>query len=119
MAAASELPPFPSDIVTHPLLVLDYQLLKAGDEAEIDRLWQGSPPPRGGSLFSPLPLLSSLTLCWLLKTAATTLGFWYLKNHEVDADAMFDLAERTLALPLGEKKKFDQGPCAPPPGEFV
>lgn len=42
------LPAFPEDIETHPLLVVDFQLLKAGDAAEIEKLWY----------------------------AATTIGFW-------------------------------------------
>lgn len=41
-------PPFPDNVKTHPLLVVDYALIKAGDHAEIDKLW----------------------------TAATELGFW-------------------------------------------
>ncbi|EJF59541.1 Clavaminate synthase-like protein [Dichomitus squalens LYAD-421 SS1] len=52
----------------------------AGDEREIDRLWQG----------------------------ATELGFWYLKNHGIDdeIDAMFDLGAQTLALPLDKKMPY-------------
>ena len=42
------LPPFPDNIPTHPLLVIDYELIKAGDTQEIDKLWK----------------------------AATSLGFW-------------------------------------------
>lgn len=41
-------PPFPDNVPTHPLLIVDYALLKAGDEEEIEKFW----------------------------TAATTLGFW-------------------------------------------
>jgi hypothetical protein len=33
-------PPFPDDVATHPLLIIDYNLIKARDEGEIDRLWQ-------------------------------------------------------------------------------
>ena len=35
-------PPFPDDVLTVPLLVIDYALLQAGDEHEIDRLWQAA-----------------------------------------------------------------------------
>lgn len=35
-------PPFPDDIPTYPLLVVDYQLVKAGDEGEIDKLWKAA-----------------------------------------------------------------------------
>ena len=36
------LPPFPDDVPTHPLLVVDYALLKARDQQEIDRLWEAA-----------------------------------------------------------------------------
>jgi hypothetical protein len=42
------LPPFPDDVPTHPLLIIDYSLLKSKNKQEEDKLW----------------------------TAATTLGFW-------------------------------------------
>ena len=34
------LPPFPEDVPTHPLLVIDHQLLEKQDQAEIDKLWK-------------------------------------------------------------------------------
>ncbi|KAA1474572.1 Clavaminate synthase-like protein [Dentipellis sp. KUC8613] len=76
-------PPFPDDVPTVPLLVIDYALVKAGDEAEIDRLWE----------------------------AATKLGFWYLKNHGVEKEVndMFDMGAETMALPFDEKMKYEQG----------
>jgi hypothetical protein len=36
------LPPFPTDVRTHPLLVIDFGLLKAGDPTELDRLWDAA-----------------------------------------------------------------------------
>ena len=36
------LPPFPDDIETAPLLVIDFALIKAGDKNETDRLWQAA-----------------------------------------------------------------------------
>jgi hypothetical protein len=42
------LPPFPDDVRTHPFLIIDYELIKAGDKDEENRLWE----------------------------AATTIGFW-------------------------------------------
>ncbi|EJD06945.1 Clavaminate synthase-like protein [Fomitiporia mediterranea MF3/22] len=77
------LPPFPDNIKTHPLLVIDYALVKIGSKDEIDRLWE----------------------------AATHLGFWYLKNHGVDieVEGMFDTATEIMSLPLEEKMKWDQG----------
>ncbi|KDR86135.1 hypothetical protein GALMADRAFT_205313 [Galerina marginata CBS 339.88] len=76
-------PAFPDDIPTHPLLVIDYQLIKERNVGEVDRLWE----------------------------AATKLGFWYLKNHEADAlvDGMFELGAETMALPKEEKMKYEQG----------
>ncbi|KAI0766205.1 Clavaminate synthase-like protein [Trametes elegans] len=83
MPGLTAIPDFPHDVPTHPLLIIDYELVKNGDTEEIDKLWK----------------------------AATELGFWYLKNHGVDDDvnAMFDLGQETFALPLEEKLKFDQG----------
>jgi len=80
---SSILPPFPDDCHAHPLLVIDYGLVKAGDETEVNRLWK----------------------------AATELGFWYLKNHGLEdkASEIFDMGADTMALPLEEKMKFEQG----------
>ncbi|KIK63558.1 hypothetical protein GYMLUDRAFT_162395 [Collybiopsis luxurians FD-317 M1] len=77
------LPEFPTNVPTHPLLVVDYELIKKGDEQEIETLWK----------------------------AATTLGFWYLKNHgcNEDVDNMFDMGAETMDLPLEEKMKYEQG----------
>jgi hypothetical protein len=36
------LPPFPDNVPTHPLLIVDYALIKAGDESEIDKLWKAA-----------------------------------------------------------------------------
>ncbi|KAH9949158.1 Clavaminate synthase-like protein [Amylocystis lapponica] len=83
MPARTTFPAWPEGVPTHPLLVVDYQLIKAGDEREIDRLWK----------------------------AATELGFWYLKNHGVDdeVDEMFEMGSETMGLPLDEKMKYEQG----------
>ncbi|KAF9523080.1 hypothetical protein CPB83DRAFT_776057 [Crepidotus variabilis] len=80
---STELPAFPADVKTHPLLVIDYQLLREADESEIDRLWE----------------------------AATKLGFWYLKNHgaEEHATKMFAMGADVMALPLEEKMRYEQG----------
>lgn len=36
------LPPFPDNVLTHPLLVVDYELIKAGNSQEIDKLWKAA-----------------------------------------------------------------------------
>jgi len=79
----ADLPPFPDNVPAHPLLVIDYELIKAGDADEIERLW----------------------------TAGTKLGFWYLKNHGVDEEVhkMFEMGAETMALPMEEKMKYEQG----------
>ncbi|KAJ8517183.1 hypothetical protein ONZ45_g5593 [Pleurotus djamor] len=78
-----EPPPFPADVPTHPLLVINYALIKAGDEAELNRLWE----------------------------AGTSLGFWYLSNHGTDeeVEGMFEMGRKTMDLPLDEKLEFEQG----------
>ncbi|KAI0348237.1 Clavaminate synthase-like protein [Trametopsis cervina] len=75
--------PFPDDVLCHPLIIVDYSLIVAGHETEEDKLWK----------------------------AATELGFWYLKNHDMDreVDGMFDVGTETLDLPLEEKMKYEQG----------
>ncbi|PCH44302.1 Clavaminate synthase-like protein [Wolfiporia cocos MD-104 SS10] len=75
--------PFPDDVPTHPLLVIDYALIEADDEGEQDRLWK----------------------------AATELGFWYLKNHGADAevDSMFTLGKAFMGLSLEEKMQYEEG----------
>ncbi|OJT09574.1 UPF0676 protein [Trametes pubescens] len=82
MPGLTTFPSFPSDVPTHALLVVDYELLVAGDEHELAKLWH----------------------------AATHLGFC-MRNHGVEweVDAMFDLGSETLALPLSEKMKYEQG----------
>lgn len=35
-------PPFPDDVPTIPLLVIDYARLRARDEQEIDRFWEAA-----------------------------------------------------------------------------
>ena len=42
MPGLTTYPPFPEDIATAPLQVVDYQLIKAGDEGEIDKLWKAA-----------------------------------------------------------------------------
>lgn len=39
MAAFANLPPFPEDVPVHPLLVIDFQLIEAGDSDEIEKLF--------------------------------------------------------------------------------
>ena len=39
MPGLTKYPPFPEDVPTHPLLVIDYALLKVRDVDEINKLW--------------------------------------------------------------------------------
>ncbi|KIJ24587.1 hypothetical protein M422DRAFT_274584 [Sphaerobolus stellatus SS14] len=74
------IPPFPDNVPTHPLRVIDYQLIKAQNEKEMESLWE----------------------------AAKSLGLWYLKNNGADdeVDAMFDLDAEIIAVPSVEKMEF-------------
>ncbi|TBU40924.1 Clavaminate synthase-like protein [Dichomitus squalens] len=83
MPGLTTFPPFPENIPTHPLIVVDYHLIQAGKDGEISKLWK----------------------------AATELGFWYLKNHGMDEDveAMFDMGREAMVLPLDEKMKYELG----------
>ena len=42
MPGLTTFPPFPDDVPTYPLLVIDYQLIKARDEQEVERLWRAA-----------------------------------------------------------------------------
>ncbi|GJN87345.1 hypothetical protein Rhopal_000294-T1 [Rhodotorula paludigena] len=74
---------FPEDLECHPLLVVDYAKVAAGDDAEIDVLWN----------------------------ACTTIGFFYLKNHGVEdlTEPMFKMGEDTFSQPLEDLLPFEQG----------
>ncbi|BGP46645.1 hypothetical protein JCM10450v2_002493 [Rhodotorula kratochvilovae] len=74
---------FPEDLECHPLLIVDFAKVKAGDESEIDTLYQ----------------------------ACTNLGFFYLKNHGVEdlTEPMFEMGKATFDLPREELMKFEQG----------
>lgn len=42
MSGLKDYPPFPEDVPTHPLLVVDYALIQAGDETEKAKLWEAA-----------------------------------------------------------------------------
>lgn len=83
----SNLPPFPNDVPTAPLLRLSLGKLLAGDANEFDRLFQ----------------------------ASVDIGFFYLdfrdsdlgKSLLKDVDNLFGVGERLFDLSLEEKKKYD------------
>ncbi|CAL1694633.1 unnamed protein product [Somion occarium] len=82
MPGLTTAPRFPQNIPTHPLLIVNYALVKSGDRGEVEKLWK----------------------------AATELGFWYLSNHGIDeVDDMFDVYADALDLPLEEKMQYEQG----------
>ncbi|GAA6011300.1 hypothetical protein JCM10207_008291 [Rhodosporidiobolus poonsookiae] len=74
---------FPEDLECHPLLVVDYAKIAAGDEAEVDTLYK----------------------------ACSTIGFFYLKNFGfVEAiEPMFAFGEDTFNLPDDELLPYEQG----------
>ncbi|GAA6037219.1 hypothetical protein JCM8097_008627 [Rhodosporidiobolus ruineniae] len=85
MPHATEYPrtDFPEDLECHPLLVVDFAKIEAGDEAEIDTLYK----------------------------ACTTIGFFYLKNFgfEEVIEPMFEMGQATFDLPNEELMGFEQG----------
>ncbi|GAA6045959.1 hypothetical protein NBRC10513_005359 [Rhodotorula toruloides] len=74
---------FPADLECHPLLVVDFAKIAAGDEQEIDALY----------------------------SACTNLGFFYLKNFgfEEVIEPMFEMGKATFSLPDDELMPFEQG----------
>jgi len=77
--ARTELPPFPYDVPVANIATIDYDDLITGDKASSQTLYG----------------------------AATGYGFFYLKNHHVDSQFMFDLADETLNLPYDDLIKYD------------
>lgn len=82
-----DIPPFPDDVPTAPLLRLSLAKLLAGDTAEYERLFQ----------------------------ASVKIGFFYLDLQESehgttllsDADDLFKVGEKLFELDLEEKKRYD------------
>ncbi len=35
-------PPFPEDVPTYPLIIVDFELIQAGDNDEIEKLWKAA-----------------------------------------------------------------------------
>ncbi|GJJ12485.1 hypothetical protein Clacol_006727 [Clathrus columnatus] len=75
-----DIPPFPDDVPTHPLLVIDYEKLKQGEKLE------------------------KVSRASSIHCAAGS-----LKNHNVDIQPMWEMGEATMALPLDVKMNFEQG----------
>lgn len=42
MPALTSLAPFPDDVPTHPLLVVDFALIQSQDPDELDKLWKAA-----------------------------------------------------------------------------
>jgi hypothetical protein len=88
-----DLPPFPTDVPTAPLLRISLKQLVEGDESEINKVWK----------------------------ASQELGFFYLDLREAssadsqingpallkDVDALFFLGKQFFDLPTSEKQKYD------------
>lgn len=89
----AELPPFPTDVPTAPLLRISLKQLVDGDENETAQVWK----------------------------ASQELGFFYLDLRDAfstdsqvdgpallkDVDALFSLGEQVFDLPTSEKQKYD------------
>jgi isopenicillin N synthase-like dioxygenase len=75
------IPPFPSGLATADLIVLDFDLLSQGDEAEAKRFL----------------------------AACKDEGFFYLKNHHVNTAAAFHFGKGLFDLPLQEKEGYAMG----------
>jgi len=81
MAPRNPTAPFPDDVPTANLSIIDFDLLRNGDKTEAQNLY----------------------------AASQGCGFFYVKNHHIDSDFMLDLANETYALPIEEKMKYDMG----------
>ncbi|KAI9691101.1 MAG: hypothetical protein M1822_008721 [Bathelium mastoideum] len=79
--ANSQVPPFPSDVPTATIPVISYHGLASS---------------------SPEALQAMLS-------ATQGIGFFFLSDHPIDSDFMFDLATSVFELPLDEKMKYEMG----------
>jgi isopenicillin N synthase-like dioxygenase len=98
-----DLPPFPDDVPTAPLLRLSLKKLVDGDEEEQQSLWQAC----CGAGFFYLDLRGG--------TSSKRDSAHSSTGTDVDGDALlkvvpqlFDLGERLLELPIEEKMKYDR-----------
>lgn len=81
MSSARPIPPFPSDIPTADMVTVDFQELVKGDQNAAQAVYN----------------------------AARGYGFFYMKNHQVDSNFMFGLADQVFRLPSEEKDRYDMG----------
>lgn len=89
------LPPFPTDIPTAPLLRISLQKLLDKDASEIDKVWKAS---------------QELGFFYLdLRDAVSTTSNPSIDGPALqqDIDALFSLGEQLFALPVEEKQKYD------------
>lgn len=77
----NSIPAFPNDVPTADIATADFSLLAAGDEASAQAVYN----------------------------AARGYGFFYLNNHSVDSNFMFDLADSVFKLPYEEKMNYYMG----------
>jgi len=73
-----KIPPFPDHVPTADISTVDFERLSQGDESQSKAVYD----------------------------AARGYGFFYIKNHRVDSDFMFDLANTVFNLPTDEKMKY-------------
>lgn len=76
-----EVPAWDDATPSHPLLVVSYPKIAAGDQSEIDKLYK----------------------------ASTQLGFFYLEGHGLNPEPILRVAQDTFHQPLSEKEPFKRG----------
>src|SRR5271170_5565812 len=82
MPSVSQLmPPFPDNLPTASLVILDFALLSKNHPEEIERMF----------------------------TACREKGFFYLQNHKVDTEAAFQFGKELYDIPSEEKEKYAMG----------
>lgn len=89
----SDLPPFPDNIPTAPLLRISLKKLLDQDASEIDKLWKASQELG----FFYLDLRNAFST----STSINGPALWE------DVNALFSLGEQLFALPVSEKQKYD------------
>jgi len=98
------LPPFPQDVPTAPLLRIELAKLISGDEVETDRLWNAC--RELGFFYLCLRVAQPGT-----ESSAATENTTEVKVNGnqllLDADKLFNVAKQFYDLPVTEKTKYD------------
>ncbi|KAF2154649.1 putative 1-aminocyclopropane-1-carboxylate oxidase [Myriangium duriaei CBS 260.36] len=97
----NDLPPFPADVATVPLLRISLSKLLMGDQTEVDRLWKAS--CELGFFYLDLTPHSGTSTNGTRTAVGAESNGALLSN----VDELFKIGESVFELPVSEKVKYD------------